>query len=110
MSLKLTRLCQLRGSQCCLLTFLTLLMLGIHRPALAQKTDLIYLENGDRVTGEIKEMEQGRLRLKTDSFVTTACDESSTMAKLKRSCRPASAASTIICAASLSTCLARCET
>ena len=70
MSWKLTRLCQLRQIQCGLLAFLTLLVLGIHRPALAQKTDLIYLENGDRVTGEIKELEQGRLRLKTDIFGT----------------------------------------
>lgn len=30
------------------------------------KTDLIYLRNGDRITGEIKEMRQAQMRLKTD--------------------------------------------
>ncbi len=32
------------------------------------KTDLIYLKNGDRVTGDIKELAQGQLRLNTDAF------------------------------------------
>lgn len=30
------------------------------------KTDVIVLENGDRITGEIKKLERGKLRLKTD--------------------------------------------
>jgi hypothetical protein len=34
------------------------------------KTDLIYLKNGDRVTGDIKELAQGQLRLSTDAFDT----------------------------------------
>lgn len=38
-------------------------------PAIAgDKTDVIYLRNGDRVTGEIKEMLQGQLRLDTVSM------------------------------------------
>ena len=32
------------------------------------KTDLIYLTNGDRITGEIKALERGRLRVGTDSM------------------------------------------
>jgi len=37
-------------------------------PALArEKTDVIWLTNGDRITGEIKQLEHGKLRLGTDS-------------------------------------------
>jgi putative salt-induced outer membrane protein YdiY len=66
-NLKRDFLHEARLFQSCLLM---LLMLGISPPALAQKTDLIYLENGDRVTGEIKELQQGQLRVKTDAFGT----------------------------------------
>lgn len=38
--------------------------------ATAQKTDIITLDNGDRITCEIKEMERGRLRCKTDAMGT----------------------------------------
>jgi len=38
--------------------------------ALAEKTDVIYLENGDRVTCEIKNLERGRLKVSTDSMST----------------------------------------
>jgi hypothetical protein len=34
-------------------------------PAVAQKTDVIELVNGDRVTGEIKTYDQGRLTVDT---------------------------------------------
>jgi hypothetical protein len=38
-------------------------------PALArEKTDVVILGNGDRITGEIKKLEYGLLRLKTDSM------------------------------------------
>jgi hypothetical protein len=38
-------------------------------PAFARdKTDVIWLTNGDRVTGEIKQLEHGMLRLSTDSM------------------------------------------
>jgi hypothetical protein len=70
MSLKFARAHSQRRAQCCLLTLLALLALGVAQSALAQKTDLIYLENGDRVTGEIKELQQGQLRLKTDAMDT----------------------------------------
>jgi len=36
--------------------------------ALANKTDIVYLKNGDRVTGEIKNLVRGEMRLKTDTF------------------------------------------
>lgn len=38
--------------------------------AMAQKTDVITLINGDRITCEIKELERGLLRVKTDSVGT----------------------------------------
>ena len=38
-------------------------------PALArEKTDVIWLANGDKITGEIKQLEHGKLRLGTDSI------------------------------------------
>lgn len=36
------------------------------------KTDVIILKNGDRITGEIKKLERGRLSLKTDSMYTVS--------------------------------------
>jgi len=38
--------------------------------AAAQKTDVITLDNGDKITCEIKELERGRLRCKTDALGT----------------------------------------
>jgi len=38
--------------------------------AVAQKTDVITLDNGDTITCEIKELERGRLRCKTDAMGT----------------------------------------
>jgi hypothetical protein len=40
------------------------------RPALAEKTDIVILTNGDRVTGEIKKLEAGILQYKTDTMGT----------------------------------------
>lgn len=39
-------------------------------PVIAQKTDVITLVNGDRITCEIKELERGLMRVKTDSAGT----------------------------------------
>jgi hypothetical protein len=39
-------------------------------PAHAQKTDALVLSNGDRITGEIKELTRGKVRLKTDPMGT----------------------------------------
>ena len=38
------------------------------------KTDVIILKNGDRITGEIKKMERGRLSLSTDSMRTVSIE------------------------------------
>ncbi len=42
-----------------------LLLVGL-RPLYAQKTDIVVLRNGDRLTGEIKKLERGRLEYSTD--------------------------------------------
>ena len=39
-------------------------------PALAAKTDVVTLKNGDRITGELKEMAYGQLRYSTDNLGT----------------------------------------
>jgi Protein of unknown function, DUF481 len=39
-------------------------------PAFADKTDVIYMRNGDRVTCEIKRLERGQLRVSTDGMGT----------------------------------------
>lgn len=49
---------------------LTLATLAIASPARADKTDVVYLRNGDRVTCEIKNLERGRLKVSTDSMST----------------------------------------
>ena len=38
--------------------------------AWAAKTDIVLLKNGDRVTGEVKSLERGKLTLSTDSMGT----------------------------------------
>lgn len=38
------------------------------------KTDMVLLKNGDRVTGEIKELKRGRLTVKTDSMGTVSIE------------------------------------
>ena len=43
-------------------------------PAYAQKTDIITLANGDRITGEITSLARGRLELKTDDIGTIAIE------------------------------------
>ncbi|MFA9454395.1 MAG: DUF481 domain-containing protein [Candidatus Aminicenantaceae bacterium] len=49
---------------------LALLLLGFGGlPALCVvRTDIIYLQNGDRITGEIRKLERGRLEYKTDDM------------------------------------------
>jgi hypothetical protein len=37
---------------------------------LAEKTDVVILDNGDHLTGEVKQLKQGRLKLKTDAMGT----------------------------------------
>ena len=38
------------------------------------KTDIVWLDNGDRLTGEIKQLERGRLRLTTDWMGTVSIE------------------------------------
>lgn len=45
-------------------------LLLVTASAMAQKTDIITLVNGDRITCELKELERGLLRVKTDSAGT----------------------------------------
>jgi hypothetical protein len=50
--------------------FLLLAFLIMPRQVLAEKTDIVVLTNGDRVTGEIKKLEAGILEYKTDTMGT----------------------------------------
>ena len=43
-------------------------------PALAAKTDVVVLRNGDRLTGEVKQLDRGSLTLKTDDIGTLAVE------------------------------------
>ena len=54
-------------------------------PSQAQKNDTIYLNNGDRITGELKKFEYGLLSLKTDAMktVTIEYDRISTLYSAK---------------------------
>jgi hypothetical protein len=47
-----------------------LLLLLVSAPALAQKTDVVTLANGDRLTGEVKRLDRGRLEFSTDDAGT----------------------------------------
>jgi hypothetical protein len=43
---------------------------GLASPAWAAKTDVVVLKNGDHLTGEVEQLERGRLQLKTDDLGT----------------------------------------
>jgi putative salt-induced outer membrane protein YdiY len=60
----------IRVARSCAGWLVGLAMLGCASPALADKTDIIHLKNGDRVTCEIKQLERGRLKVSTDSMST----------------------------------------
>jgi len=51
---------------------LAVLVLGLLAPIAqaARKTDVVVLRNGDRITGEVQQLERGRLQLKTDDMGT----------------------------------------
>lgn len=60
--------CPLRA---CILVILVVISVLIAAPAAAmQKTDVITLNNGDKITGEIKSVGQGQLQLSTDAMGT----------------------------------------
>lgn len=46
------------------------LLLALQLAMAADKTDVVFLKNGDRITGEVKSLEQGKLKFKTDSMGT----------------------------------------
>jgi len=56
-----------RAAWCLLLHLVLLASAGTAR---AEKTDIVYMLNGDRVTCEIKNLERGRLKVSTDSMST----------------------------------------
>jgi hypothetical protein len=60
-----------RRAKALLLLVLTLVWGGLHA---APKTDVVYMHNGDRVTGEIKSLFRGRLEFKTDHMGTLLID------------------------------------
>ncbi len=53
---------------CLATTFVALVVLAA--PAAAVKTDILMLKNGDRITGEVRSLERGRLTFKTDDMGT----------------------------------------
>jgi len=56
------------GSKTGILVPIALLLFSL--AARAEKTDIVYLKNGDRVTGEVKTLERGMLEFKTDHMGT----------------------------------------
>jgi hypothetical protein len=57
-------------SRICVLESLILALILLPASAQAAKTDVVVLNNGDRITGEIKALERGRLRYSTDAMGT----------------------------------------
>ena len=47
-----------------------LVALAFSLPALANRTDIVVMKNGDKVTGEVKSLLRGKLEFKTDSMGT----------------------------------------
>ncbi len=51
-----------------------LLMVFLSQSAWAEKTDIVYLKNGDRITGEIKSLVRGKLEFSTDHMGTVSIE------------------------------------
>jgi hypothetical protein len=49
---------------------LFLLIISFSQAAFADKTDIVYLKNGDRTTGEVKSLQRGKLEFSTDGMGT----------------------------------------
>ncbi len=47
-----------------------IIVVALETPARAQKTDIVTLANGDRITGEVSTLDRGRLEYKTDDVGT----------------------------------------
>jgi hypothetical protein len=62
----------MRRARCaCLIgLWVALVLLFTAAPAAAQKTDVVVLVNGDRITGEVKLLSRGRLQVSTDDVGT----------------------------------------
>lgn len=65
--MQIERQTKIRGPLGALLLFL-LLVMPVHYAQAERKTDVITLYNGDRITGEIKSLLDGKLSLSTDSM------------------------------------------
>ena len=50
--------------------FACLISLLFSTASFAQKSDVVFLNNGDKVTAEIKELRRGEMQLLTDAFGT----------------------------------------
>ena len=59
-----------RAKGCAFLAFVGSVVLLTASPALAVKNDVVVLKNGDHITGEVEQLERGRLRLSTDDAGT----------------------------------------
>ena len=53
-----------------LIAALPLCLIALATPASAQRTDVVVLQNGDHITGEVKKLQFGRLEYKTDDIGT----------------------------------------
>ncbi len=51
-------------------TFFIILLVLTSQAVRAEKTDVIYLQNGDRITGEINSLFRGKLAFETDHMGT----------------------------------------
>ena len=60
----------LRLRRAALIVLVLCCALGVARPAWAEKTDYIVLVNGDRLTGEVKMLSKGQLKISTDDLGT----------------------------------------
>lgn len=56
------------------LALIVIMLMTVAGPALATRTDVVHMHNGDRVTGEIKSLLRGRLEFKTDHMGTLLID------------------------------------
>jgi len=56
------------------LFFVTAFLLAGASPLLAQKTDILVLNRGDAITGEVKELNRGKLSYKTDDMGTLSIE------------------------------------
>jgi len=51
-------------------SILLAILLAVSFSARAERTDVVYLQNGDRITGEVKSLSRGKLEFKTDHMGT----------------------------------------